>query len=156
MPRLTPSAYQSIHEHLRQLWLHDGDMFCVLSPAEQWLLHTYFVPNVQLSPDELASYRLAVTKQNPSLPQRAGRAFATLLRELDAEDARLEARAAARVAQGAASRRRPSRNADRIITVRSVVHPEPNKELLARALIAMAKEMARREAREHHDRDHAA
>jgi hypothetical protein len=156
MPRLTPAAYQTIHEHLRQFWLHDGDKFYLLSPTEQWLLHTYFMPDVQLSADELASYRREVTKQNPSLPQRAGRAFTKLLRELDAENARREARAATQAPRGGTSRRRPSRNADRIVTVRSVVRPEPDKELLARALVAFVKERERREDHEHHDRDQAA
>lgn len=68
MPRLTQPAYQTIHEHLRQLWRHDQRYFAELSAPEQWSLHAFFMPNEAMSPGDLVAYRKFISDREPSLP----------------------------------------------------------------------------------------
>lgn len=91
MPRLTQSAYLNLHHHLRQLWRHDSGMFSLVSPPEQWDVHAFYAAERNFSDAELGEYRQKVTAQDPSLPQRAGKALTKLMLEMDALDARREA-----------------------------------------------------------------
>ena len=50
----------------------------MLSPAEQWMLHSYYEFTKHLTDDQLLAHRAAVSKAQPSLPHRAGKAFAKL------------------------------------------------------------------------------
>lgn len=75
MPRLTNLTYLQQHELLR---LSRGEKhlgFALLSPTEQWDLFRYYLPH-QAHPDQaLLEHRVQVAALDPSLPQRAGRAF---------------------------------------------------------------------------------
>ena len=75
MPRLTNSTFLRQHELLR---LSRGEShlgFALLNPTEQWDLFRYYLPH-QSQPDQtLLEHRVQVTALDPSLPQRAGRAF---------------------------------------------------------------------------------
>ncbi|MDL9944608.1 hypothetical protein QSJ19_03210 [Gordonia sp. ABSL11-1] len=145
MPRLTHTAYLAIHEHLRRLWLHDGSRLSVLNASEQWDLHAFFVLDAAMSDADLIEFRRFVTKRDPSLPQRAGKAFNKLLRELDALDDRRAAEAARRAALPVGAKRKKRRNADRVIRTSGLVHPEPDAKKLVRALFAHVDELQRRE-----------
>ncbi len=50
----------------------------MLSPAEQWTLHSYYEFTKPLSDDQLLAHRAAVSKAQPSLPHRAGKTFTRL------------------------------------------------------------------------------
>lgn len=50
----------------------------MLSPAEQWTLHSYYEFTKNLTDTELLAHRAAVSTAQPSLPQSAGKAFARL------------------------------------------------------------------------------
>ena len=50
----------------------------MLSPTEQWALHSYYEFTKHLMDSELLAHRAAVSKAQPSLPQSAGKAFARL------------------------------------------------------------------------------
>ena len=50
----------------------------MLSPSEQWTLHSYYEFTKHLSDDQLIAHRAAVSKAQPSLPHRAGKAFTRL------------------------------------------------------------------------------
>lgn len=75
MPRLTDITYLATHQELRSVWLEDPTRFAILNAREQWALHGYFVPEHDLTDETLLVYRREVTKVDPSLPQRAGRAY---------------------------------------------------------------------------------
>src|SRR5206468_1643588 len=65
---------QLAHEHVT----HEAKAFTLLSPDEQWDLYGYFKPHHHLTEAELKDHHVAIAKQDPSLPQRAGRAFKKL------------------------------------------------------------------------------
>lgn len=50
----------------------------MLSPTEQWALHSYYEFTKRLTDDQLLAHRAAVSRAQPSLPHRAGKAFARL------------------------------------------------------------------------------
>lgn len=75
MPRLTNTTYLQQHELLRLSRGESHFGFALLSPTEQWDLFLYYLPH-QAQPDHaLLEHRVQVTGLDPSLPQRAGRAF---------------------------------------------------------------------------------
>lgn len=80
MPKLTNREYFLRHNVLARLWDKDKRAYYYLSYQQQRDLHDYYVPTRPLSELELMAHRKRVTKQNPSLPQRAGRAFGAMYR----------------------------------------------------------------------------
>lgn len=121
MPRLTPSTYLIHHQQLKTVWETHQYWFAALSPNDQWALHQFYKPSVNLTATELLAHRRAVTAADPSLPHRAGRAYAKL-------------------SHGERSRAIAGTASSRAITVRSVVRPEPDLRLLAKVYIRMALE----------------
>lgn len=82
MPRLTHSDYYLRHTLLSLLWDEVILAYGQLSYAEQQALHWFFLPTCELDLTELTAYRSYVTKLEPSLPQRAGRAYVRLSQAL--------------------------------------------------------------------------
>jgi hypothetical protein len=78
MPRFTNA--QCVLDSLRLCYLRlkDSGRFALLSMTEQGLLHLYFQPDKDLNSQDRITYRVLVTKTNPTLPQQAGRALAKL------------------------------------------------------------------------------
>jgi hypothetical protein len=151
MPRLTYSTYSAQHDVLHELWVRsDGRAFAVISPIEQWYLHEFFAVTITLSADGLREHRQLVTKHDPSLPHRAGRALKKLNERLAVEAEQSEATSVVAGIQ-APWRRTYCKNTDRVIRVKSVVHPEPDAEKLARALLDLASEMAQKQREERDD-----
>ncbi len=104
-------------------------MFAELSPQEQWYLHDYFRPSEQLSDDELLAHRKAISRQRPSLPQSAGRAFNLLVRMLQ--------RSWSRSRRDPEARGAVANHAVHHIIVRAVVQPKPDVDMYARAVVQM-------------------
>lgn len=50
----------------------------MLSPSEQWTLHSYYEFTKNFRVSELLAHRALITQAQPSLPQRAGKALAAL------------------------------------------------------------------------------
>jgi hypothetical protein len=140
MPRLTHHTYCAQHRSLREVWLDDQPAWSELSANEQWDLHDFFSPTRELSAYELKEFRQKMTAADPSLPQRAGRA----LKKLELARAVRTSAAEARPAQPVSvdKPKRKYKSAERRISVKSLVHPEPNVERMAKALLALAREMA--------------
>lgn len=145
MSRLTNAAYLNLHRHLRQLRRHDSGMFSLLSAPEHWDIHPFYATDWNFSDAELGEYRPKITSQDPSLPQRAGKALTKLMHGMDALDARREAKQTA-MATATAEPKRKTKNVDRVIKISGVVHPTPNTDKLARVLLDVAKQMARADA----------
>jgi hypothetical protein len=79
MTRLTNTTYLTQHHQLKDEWLSEsGGAFIMLSPTEQWTLHSYYEFTKNLTDHELLAHRAAISKARPSLPQTAGKAFARL------------------------------------------------------------------------------
>jgi hypothetical protein len=61
--------------------VHDGrHPLSLLTPDEQWDLHTFYAITEDMTDAELQLHRQVVKRVDPSQPQRAGRAFAKLER----------------------------------------------------------------------------
>jgi hypothetical protein len=137
MPRLTNRHYLEIHYHIRSVWLDNPHPLTALSPKEQWDIHRYFMPDEGLSDDDLLTHRRRVTQFEPKTPQRAGRAYAHLLRAIKEEQEFLPVL------------RPPRKKYQRVeageLTVRAVMRPVPDAKLLARALIDLAMEYKQRD-----------
>jgi hypothetical protein len=80
MPRLTNQTFIEQRHCLRADYLEQGGYALThLKPIDQLWLHLYFKPiGEELTDVAVLSWRSAITKVLPSLPQRAGRAYAKL------------------------------------------------------------------------------
>ena len=79
MTRLTNTTYLTQHHQLKIEWFSEhGGAFIMLSPTEQWALHRYYEFSKHLTDTELLAHRAALTRAQPSLPHRAGKAFTRL------------------------------------------------------------------------------
>lgn len=132
MARLTDITYLATHQQLRSAWLKDPARFATLNANEQWVLHGYFAPEHNLSDDRLLAYRHEVSKIDPSLPQRAGKAL-TKWRMKEAPLATYRERS-----HSPAPGSKRSRNYE--VTVFSLVHPELDPQDIARAFLAAFKD----------------
>ncbi len=140
MPRLTNQSYLSQRHQLRDVWADSArNAFPLLSPSEQWSLYAYYLPQEQLSDQQLIEHRVDITALDPSLPQRAGRAFARLKLLGERLPAYREARSMApNRAKGTATE----------LHVFGEVKPDLDADRMAQMLIAIHKERR--------DRDEAA
>lgn len=79
MTRLTNTTYLTQHHQLKTEWFSESwGAFIMLSPTEQWTLHSYYEFTKHLTDSELLAHRAAVTRARPSLPQTAGKAIARM------------------------------------------------------------------------------
>lgn len=105
----------------------------MLSPAEQWALHSYYEFTKHLSDTELLAHRAVITLAQPSLPHRAGKVFA----KLATFTKRLEAY---RVAPHPNTRKKGAPHEVRVL---SQVNPDIDPKVMAKILIEIARERGR-------------
>ena len=126
MPKLNNDEYIARHEELNRIWGEAQSLFTYLTYQQQRDLHDYLVPTKELTREELLAYRRRITRSDPSLPQRAGRAFQAILHpELQPSP--------------------PSSPPDekgRVITVRPLARPEIDVEKLAFALLSYVEKLS--------------
>jgi hypothetical protein len=135
MTRLTNTTYLIQHHQLKDEWFSEsGGAFIMLSPTEQWILHSYYEFTKHLSDTELLAHRAAVSKAQPSLPQSAGKAIA----KLAIFTKRLEAY---RAAPHPNTRKK---GAPYEVRVFSQVNPDIDPNVMAKILIEIMKERSRR------------
>jgi hypothetical protein len=84
MPRITYETYRKRHLILRQLWSERQGLFILISPVEQWALHEYYLCAERATEQSLLAYYQHIRSTQPSLPHRAGKAYAELGRRLQA------------------------------------------------------------------------
>lgn len=80
MPRLTDHDYLKNHELLRANRETDNTAFVMLSAGEQWDLFCYYLPHEVRSYSALLAHREEISRLDPSLPHRAGRALSKMVR----------------------------------------------------------------------------
>jgi hypothetical protein len=128
MARLTNITYLAAHQELRSAWLNSSRRFALLSAGEQWALHGFFVLEHNLSDDRLLAYRREVSKVDPSLPQRAGKALTKWrMKEAPLSAYRERSRSPALGTK---------RSRDYAVTVFSLVNPEIDPQRITRAVMA--------------------
>jgi hypothetical protein len=125
MPKLSNEDYLIRHEMLHRVWGTDNRHFAGLTYQQQRDLHDYYVPAKDLTNDELLAHRRKVTKQSPSLPQRASKAFLVMLKPEAQPDHYVH-----------------TDKKGRKITIRPLVRPEIDTEKLAMALLDLAKKLS--------------
>lgn len=137
MPRLSHFVYLQHRLALRADWLAGGFAFVVLTAEEQWAIHDFYEPTLDLSEDELRELRRRVTREQPSLPQRAGKAYARIAPFIgDQHPPMLGGTSAVVAGQRKGELRR--------LTVWGEVHPHVDPAAMAKILFD-AMEQARRE-----------
>lgn len=112
---------------------HEGDRaaFVLLSPDEQWDLFQYYLPHKAHERAVLLAHRREVSELDPSLPQRAGRAFSRWRRIRKGLPGYREY---------AACRPQMKKNTEKRVVVFSEVHPELDAARVARIIIEAAAE----------------
>jgi hypothetical protein len=135
MPRVTFAGYlkrrsKLVHEYTR----HDSNAFVVLESHQQWGLYEYFQPRRQLTDNELMAHHEACAQQDPSLPQRAGRAYGRIEPILAIPDEQRTTGVDQFV----------SRYGTKEVMVWPKVRPEINYKQVARALILLARNEMKR------------
>ncbi len=135
MTRLTNTTYLAQHHQLKSEWFSEGGgAFALLSPTEQWALHSYYEFTKNLGDRKLLAHRAAVTRAQPSLPKRAGKAITHLA--LFSE--RLEAYRAS------PHPKVRKKGAPYKVRVFSQVNPDLNPDVMAKILIDVGKEIQSR------------
>ena len=135
MTRLTSTTYLIQHHQLKDEWFSEsGGAFIMLSPTEQWALHSYYEFTKRLTDHELLAHRATVSKAQPSLPHRAGKAIAKLssfTKELEAY-------------RSAPYPNTRKKGAPRNVRVLSQVNPDIDPKAMAEILIEAMKERSHR------------
>jgi hypothetical protein len=126
MPRVTYETYRNRHLILRQLWSERQGLFILISPMEQWALHEYYLCAEKATEESLLKYYQHIKSTQPSLPHRAGKAYAALDRRI----------MAGRPVQNKAPTG-PQRKGQKALTVRSLVRPQPDMDLFVKTLISI-------------------
>lgn len=137
--RLTDTELAHRRHLLQDCWLQNSKAFSVLTPNEQWDAHRYFAFAQVLEPAQLVAHCRQVTLSDPSLPNRAGKAFRKVE---DAINQQAIVRPPTQPRVKAVRRKRGP------IHVRSVVRPEPDYKKYARVLVELAMVQAVRQSEE--------
>lgn len=127
MPRITNTNYLERRQQLIRQYRQHRELFSYLSVQAQNDLHVYFQTTNFGSAAELIAERARLAAEDPSLPQRAGKAFVALGKE-PAPDVRVTTPAGGRG-----------------VYARGVMRAEPDVQQLARALLKLADELAQQE-----------
>lgn len=129
MPRLSDIDYIRNHLALRNEWVaRDANAFAYITPTDQFAIHDYYEPSLELDAIQLITHRRAITAKSPSLPQQAGKAFVRIQPFLDMPPP------ASRPA------RKGHRKRDYQIRILSVVNPHIDPEKIAKILVQMMME----------------
>jgi hypothetical protein len=83
VPRIPNDIYLNRHNFLRKLWLEAKNVFGFLHYNQQHDLHSYYLPDEDLTKDELLAHRKRMSKLDPSLSSRAGKSFSQLWARLE-------------------------------------------------------------------------
>jgi hypothetical protein len=134
LPTIADEFYRR-HLALKGAWDNGRRFYAELPAHAQWDLHAYYQPSKDLTREMLLKHRRTVAKERPELAAGADRAFKALclVEQNELEVAR----------QRAANPAPPAKipKSQRTIRVRGLVHPEPDAQKLAFALIELAEQM---------------
>jgi len=90
VPRLTNDDYTKQRLFLVHAWSWFPDIFTVLPYNQQMEVHEYYAPSKTCTTDEALVHRHQVTREQPSLPNRAGKSFPRLLHRTQVITQRIE------------------------------------------------------------------
>jgi len=134
MPRLTNPAYLDQRHRLMVAWEFHSQLIAELEPYEQHTLHDFFAISREIYDEDAVVHRQEQTKREPSLPHKAGRAYAHF-EQIIAADREKRATATTETV--------PMRGAKRpkkVVRVAGLVKPELDVPGLARMIHRLAAE----------------
>jgi hypothetical protein len=134
VPRLTNKEYLAQRVFIQDALRGFSDVFASLSYNDQLTLHTFYASNQDLTDDELIEHRTKITKQQPSLPQRAGKLFGQVFTAAVRRERRLS-----RPKKQPAKVRVPAGKGH--IRIYPLAKPEPDIEGLSQVLLDVARSM---------------
>jgi hypothetical protein len=150
MSRLSNQLYFERYQFLMTMWLEVRDLYTVLWPNEQWELHAFYQPLKELSEAEFVEHRTSIQKMEPGLASKAGRHFKVLYESYRVAFAYSEGdeqRFRGAISQMSRQRPRHETPGKRQVSVRLLVHPEPDLKMLASAFYDLAVSMAQQKNR---------
>lgn len=133
MPRLTNPDYLDQRHRLMTAWEFRSQLIAELEPYEQHALHDFFAISREMYDEDAIAYRQEQTKREPSLPHKAGRAYAHFEQIIAADRERRAAQAPIKTL--------PMRGAKRpkkTVRVTGLVRPELDIPGLARMIHRLA------------------
>lgn len=143
MPRLTNQHYLARHAFLRDAWPELSALYATIPYPQQLDVHEYYQPSKTLTSEQLLAHRAAVTKEDPSLPNRASKAatrmhkiYLAALEQAKGDPVLLHQLISSRTIKSAG----PIRDGKQI-TVAAVARPELDLSALARVLLEIAENM---------------
>jgi hypothetical protein len=144
VPRLTNNDYVIQRDFLKDDWNEFRAIYAFLDYTDQLVLHEFYGPSKDWSDEEAIAHRKRVTKQQPSLPNRAGKLYA----QIDRHAKDLQKRLAEQPTQPAKVKIKRLPQARGKIRVSSVIaRPEPDLRKLAMVLLDVARDMEKEQAR---------
>ena len=154
MPRLTKATYYDRHDFLAWAWKDLPGLFMVLPSQQQWDVHAYYIPSKTVSRGQLLAHRQTITDKQPSLPQRASKAFGRMQRIYDWANTEADGDSVKRhqlIASQAVTARSTGRR--RTLRISGLAKPEPNVELFTKVLIDIARQMQAEDQAKKQDKD---
>ena len=135
MPRLTNPDYLEQRHRLMIAWEFRPHLIAELELYEQHALHDFFAMSREMYDDDAIAHRQNMTKLEPSLPHKAGRAYGHF-EQIVATDR--ERRAAPAPIESVPMR--GAKRSKKTVRVTALVKPELDIQGLARAIMNLAKE----------------
>jgi len=133
VPRLTNSQYLQQRKTLQMDWFQDGAWtFSSLESLDEMELHAYFAPTKDFTDEQAIAHRNDVSRQNPSLPQQAGHAYARALRYLGK-------RPVPQPSVKASKQRSGTKGG--AIAIRTIRNPDPDIKGLAQYLVQLTRKV---------------
>ena len=137
MPRLTDNTFIQRHHILRDVWLKLHQIYHELPSDQYWDLHSYFRPSKELTNTELLEHRRTITKLRPSLPHRAGKAYAAI------RSAQREAQFPVRAQLTPTPVSLQTAVSTERIRIKAILKPEPDFTKIAQVILGVAEQMER-------------
>ena len=128
MPRLKHATFLAQRRQLMAAWEDGQRRFAHLSLSDQRVLHDFYRPPESLTDKQLVEHRRHIKRTDKSLANRAGKAHVRFAR------GEVDVGYQATLPSG------------RVVTAHPVLRPQPDMELLVKALIETARQTARDES----------
>jgi hypothetical protein len=151
MARVTNHTYLTRRRKLRWIWHGRRWAYGELGLSEQYDLHRYFHPTREFLDEAALAWRDAKNTTDPSLPQRAGKAYVKILALVEKAQPPAHPQPVSYPQlenEPQVRRQYMQRASERKIQIRAVSHPELDMKKLARAFHTLAVSRIAKESEE--------
>ncbi|HEX6416099.1 MAG TPA: hypothetical protein VFZ62_01095 [Candidatus Saccharimonadales bacterium] len=155
MPRVTPTKHYYRYQFLRVAWLEFPKLYALLPLDAQRQVHEFYRPSEELTKNELVTHIKALNNTKPTLVHQVGKhvrimkeVFRRISKELGVPPPEWHGAMGSAVQHVNSSPANMETKDGRQYTISALARPEVNIQLLARALI----ELARRQSEDYDSR----